>query len=428
MRRTNLEYVTYVRKIFDYYEEKEIRDITFQVTEDCNLNCSYCYQHNKTHNKMNFETAKQMIDLIFNNMYNKDFVYNIYNTQGFVINFIGGEPFLEIDLITQIIDYFEEQFLKNIDTSWFLNHVYSFATNGTLYFTPKVQSFINKYESLIDIGVTIDGNKELHDMCRKDFSGKGSYDVAIQAALDQQKKGKIGTKITLSPKNIQFLYDGLVNLISLGFPDIQINCCFEDVWNDESKSKLLLNEFLKINNWIKENKLYDKIFISMLDPEDFQPLDEDSLDKGHCGVSNGNMSAIDYKGTIYPCIRFMPSSLGNEIKPIQIGDTKKGYFYNNEQIENYQKLVNSTRKNLFNKECLNCSIAKGCSYCLGCNYELTQNFTEKKNTICLPQKVTALIAKNLAKIHGDIESYEKITLNNIDYSFLISENELKKII
>ena len=38
------------------------RTITFQVTEDCCMKCTYCYQHNKKPNVMSFEIAKQFID------------------------------------------------------------------------------------------------------------------------------------------------------------------------------------------------------------------------------------------------------------------------------------------------------------------------------------------------------------------------------
>ena len=37
--------------------------VTFQVTDDCNLACKYCYQTHKGKKKMSFDTAKKMIDL-----------------------------------------------------------------------------------------------------------------------------------------------------------------------------------------------------------------------------------------------------------------------------------------------------------------------------------------------------------------------------
>ena len=50
------------------YNESDfmVKDITIQVTENCNFACSYCYQHNKTTHAMSYETAKQVIDNCIN--------------------------------------------------------------------------------------------------------------------------------------------------------------------------------------------------------------------------------------------------------------------------------------------------------------------------------------------------------------------------
>ncbi len=53
-----------------YYHPEKANDasvasrcITFQVTDACNLRCSYCYQTNKGTRVMPVETAKALIDL-----------------------------------------------------------------------------------------------------------------------------------------------------------------------------------------------------------------------------------------------------------------------------------------------------------------------------------------------------------------------------
>ena len=51
--------------------EAQCRSITFQVTDDCCLKCSYCYQGHKGHAMMTKETAKAIIDLLFQ-MYEED--------------------------------------------------------------------------------------------------------------------------------------------------------------------------------------------------------------------------------------------------------------------------------------------------------------------------------------------------------------------
>jgi uncharacterized protein len=94
---------------------------------------------------------------------------------------------------------------------------------------------------------------------------------------EKDKHGHTGTKITLSPDNIDYIFNGITNLINLDFSEIQINCCFEDVW-DSNSAKKLLDELIRIADWIKDNNLYDKIYFALLDPEKYVPVDKDNLD------------------------------------------------------------------------------------------------------------------------------------------------------
>ena len=41
-----------------------VKTITFQVTEYCNLACTYCYQINKSKEKLDIEKAKKFIELL----------------------------------------------------------------------------------------------------------------------------------------------------------------------------------------------------------------------------------------------------------------------------------------------------------------------------------------------------------------------------
>ena len=84
----------------------------------------------------------------------------------------------------------------------------------------------------------MDGCKELHDKCRLFPDGKGSYDLAITAALDQLNNyGNPSTKITISPNNVEYLFKGFKNMIKLGFTAIHANCVFENVWSTEYAKK-----------------------------------------------------------------------------------------------------------------------------------------------------------------------------------------------
>ena len=198
--------------------EQNVFNITFQVTDDCNLKCSYCYQIHKGHNTMPLEVAKKFIDLLLNNDEMIRSYVDINKKRAVVLDFIGGDPFLEVELIDQIIDYFITQVILR-KHHWQYNYRISISSNGTLYFTPKVQEFIKKHQGHISLSFSVDGDKQTHDACRKFPNGDGSYDLAIAAAKHYQKyyDGYLGSKITISPENIDFLSNGIISLFNEGY-------------------------------------------------------------------------------------------------------------------------------------------------------------------------------------------------------------------
>ena len=150
-----------------------VKTITFCVTEDCNLACRYCYMTGKNNKgKMSFQIAKQAIDYILKER-------SLFNEKGVIWDFIGGEPFLEIELIDQISDYIKQQMFL-LDHPWFNKYRFSFSTNGILYNTSKVQNYIKKNRGHISIGISIDGNKTKHDLQRIKKDGTGTYDDVIK--------------------------------------------------------------------------------------------------------------------------------------------------------------------------------------------------------------------------------------------------------
>ncbi|MDE6297812.1 MAG: 4Fe-4S cluster-binding domain-containing protein, partial [Muribaculaceae bacterium] len=135
------------------------KNITFIVTKDCQLACKYCYLVGKNEKeRMSFETAKKAIDYILNDC-------SLFYQPAVIWDFIGGEPFLEIDLIEKICDYITAE-LYRLNHPWFTNHMFSFSTNGINYDSLKLQNFIKKYYHHLSIGITIDGTKRKHDLNR----------------------------------------------------------------------------------------------------------------------------------------------------------------------------------------------------------------------------------------------------------------------
>ncbi len=426
MLNAPLEYNNYINLLFPEEQQKSIRSITFQVTDACNLCCSYCYQFNKGTHRMSFETAKKFIDYIFDCRYQPNSPFYIENTLGLIIEFIGGEPFLQIDLIDQITEYWEKKFAENPQDSWALFHVYNFSSNGTLYFSDKVQKYLKKYDGRVSVGITVDGCKELHDNCRLFPDGRGSYDLAISAALDQLNNyNNESTKITISPDNVEFLFKGFKNMVELGFTVIHANCVFEDVWCKETV-QIYYSQLKLIAEYIKNNQLNNKIYFIIFDAKNYNPLSEDRKKRGWCGTSN-NMFALDYKGDIYTCIRFMESSLSQE--PGIIGNINHGIGYTDQEKNFLKQLKNFTCENIFTKECLECPIAGNCSYCPGSCYEQTGKLESRPKTICNNIKVQALATIYYYKIINDKKSYDKMQKFSYDFvKNLISKEEYNYLI
>lgn len=205
------------------WQEGTAKNITFIVTKDCQLACKYCYLLGKnSKERMPWEVAKTAIDYILDN--EKDF-----QETSVVWDFIGGEPFLEIDLIDKICDYLKvEMFRRN--HHWFNSYRFSFSTNGINYSSDKVQSFIKKNREHLSIGITIDGTKRKHDLNRiwknkemelgilpKSEEEKGSYeDVVKNLLLWLELFPGAGTKVTVSSEDIPYIKESVLHLYSLG--------------------------------------------------------------------------------------------------------------------------------------------------------------------------------------------------------------------
>lgn len=363
--------------------------VTFQVTDDCNLSCSYCYQVCKGKRRMSFETAKTFVDLLISE--DKGFA-NYVNPQkspGLVVDFIGGEPFLEIELIDQICTYMMDRLIE-LNHPWATKLMFSICSNGVLYRDEKVQAFLRKWEKRLSFSVTIDGNKELHDSCRVFPDGSPSYDLAVDAATDWMNRGYyMGSKITIAPDNISFLYDAIVHIIGLGYTEINANCVYEKGWTP-MHATVLYDQMKRIADYCLDADLdFERDFsISLFNDKYFHKKDSDDL-QNWCG-GNGVMLSCDPDGKLYPCIRYMESSLGDDQEPYSIGDVDNGIGYCDCYKCRLNCLNSIDRRTQSADECFYCPIAEGCSWCSAYNYQVFGTPDKRATFICVMHKARAL--------------------------------------
>lgn len=363
------------------------RTVTFQVTDKCNLACTYCYQINKGERRLKFEDAKKLIDMLLEGDERLAGYVDVETSPGLIIEFIGGEPFLNIDLIEQICDYFFDRAIE-LCHPWATMFCISICSNGVLYFDPKVQKFLNKYKDKMSFSVTIDGNKELHDACRVFPDGSPSYDMAVAAANDWMSRGYyMGSKITIAPGNLKYLYDAILHMVELGYNDINANVVYEKGW-ELHHAKEFYDQLIRIADYWVDNDLVETHYLALFSESFFKPKPEEDL-QNWCG-GTGSMLSIDPDGYLYPCIRYMESSLGTSREPLRIGHVDEG-IAQTECTKNCVDCLNAiTRRTQSTDECFYCPIAEGCSWCSAYNYQENGTPDSRCTYICDMHKARAL--------------------------------------
>ena len=380
MSRRNLKNDSYsdqLAKLYSWkYPDKKCIEVTFQVTEGCSLACKYCYQHDKSPKRMSFETGKEFIDMLFRDI--QDEYYAI------ILEFIGGEPLLEPELISKLVDYWWYKCIME-NHLWGKLTRFSICSNGTEWDKPEVQKLIHKLGKALSFTVSIDGNKELHDSARVHPDGRGSYDEAIHAATDYEKQYpmfQIGSKMTIAPSNIIFTYAALKHYLEQGKTEIFANCVFEEGWTNEHAT-LLYNEMKKLANFKLEN--YIDTYISFFEEDMFHPMDPND-NQNWCG-GTGSMLACSPDGDLYPCLRYMPTSVGrNRDSYVTCGNIHDG-----RDMTLLEDMRSVTRRSQSTDECFNCPIAQGCAWCSAYNWESQGSYNKRATYICPMHKARALV-------------------------------------
>lgn len=328
-----------------------------------------------------------------------------FSEESVVWDFIGGEPFLEIELIDKICDYLKIQmYCRN--HHWFDSYRFSISTNGINYHTEKVQKFIEKNHSHLSVGITIDGTKTKHDLNRiwkaqemgennPLFLGKekGSYDDVVKNIplwLKQFPDG--GTKVTIASADIPYIKESVLHLYRLGIKEVNINCVFENVWK-EGDDKLFEEQLIELADNIIDSDLYRDYVCSFFSEHIGKPMDSNLDNTNWCGA--GIMLAIDAAGNFYPCTRFAKYSLRNKPAWI-IGNVKDGIDKN--KLRPFLTLDRITQSS---EKCINCEVASGCAWCQGENYDAADTHT-------IYQRSTAICKMHKARVRANNYYWNKL--------------------
>ncbi len=388
-----------IKKHNSSWQDGIAKNITFIVTKDCQLACKYCYLVGKnTKERMSWEVAKQAIDYILDN--EEDF-----KEDSVIWDFIGGEPFLEIELIDKICDYIKVELYRR-NHHWFNSYRFSFSTNGINYHTDKVQDFIKKNREHLSIGITIDGTQQKHDLNRiwktpemeqgiapQPQEERGSYDDVVRnIPLWLEQFPGAGTKVTISSADIPYICESVLHLYSLGIHEVNINCVFEDVWK-EGDDTLFEAQLMQLADAIIDGEYYKEYSCSFFTENMGKPMDCVYENTNWCGA--GKMLSIDAAGNFYPCTRFAQYSLRDK-KAWIIGNVNDGIDKN--KLRPFLTLDRCTQST---QECIDCEVAGGCAWCQGENYDAA-------DTPTIYQRATAICKMHKARVRANNYYWNKL--------------------
>lgn len=377
-----------IKSLRDPWKGGVAKNITFIVTKDCQLACKYCYLVGKNEKeRMSWSVAKNAIDYIL--AHEKEF-----QQKSVIWDFIGGEPFLEIDLIDRICDYLKLEMYR-LNHHWFDSYRFSFSTNGINYDSPRVQEFISKNREHLSVGITIDGTKKKHDLNRiwKGNEERGSYEDVVKNIplwLSQFPDG--GTKVTISSADISYIKESVLHLYSLGIKEVNINVVFENVWLP-GDDKRFEEQLIELADAVIEGDLYKDYACSFFSESIGKPMDPKTDNQNWCGA--GKMLAIDATGNFYPCTRFAAYLLRDK-KPIIIGNVHDGIDKN--LLRSFLTLDRTTQSP---QKCIDCEVASGCAWCQGENYDAA-------DTATIYQRSTAVCRMHKARVRANNYYWNKL--------------------
>ena len=333
----------YKDHVIDFTKRKTVvKALCLHVSHDCNLACKYCFAeegkyHQGKRELMSFEVGKRALDFL---------VENSGNRHNLEVDFFGGEPLMNFDVVKQLVKYG-----RSIEDKYDKKFRFTLTTNGVLL-NDEILEFANK--EMGNLVLSIDGRKEVHDRMRPFCGGQGSYDAIVgklKHAADSRNQTDYYVRGTFTRNNLDFSED-VKHLADLGFEQISVEPVVAGPEADysirEEDVPYILEQYdLLAKELIERKKRGEGVnfFHFMID-----------LEGGPCvykrlsGCGSGTeYLAVTPTGDLYPCHQFVG------MDDFKLGDVFTGI--NNTELQDKFKLCNVYAK----EQCRDCFALFYCS-------------------------------------------------------------------
>ena len=188
-----------------------VKALCLHVAHTCNLNCAYCFaSQGKYHGEravMSYEVGKRALDFL---------IENSGTRRNLEVDFFGGEPLMNFDVVKRLVAY-----ARSIEQEKGKHFRFTLTTNGMLV-DDDVIDFANK--ECHNVVLSLDGRKEIHDACRVDYAGNGSWDRIVpkfQRFVAKRGGKNYYMRGTFTHANPDFLKD-IQAMLDLGFTELSM--------------------------------------------------------------------------------------------------------------------------------------------------------------------------------------------------------------
>lgn len=274
-----------------------VKAMCLHMAHDCNLKCKYCFagqgEFNGPKELMSLEVGKKAIDYL---------VKNSKNRKNLEIDFFGGEPLMNFEVVKELVAYGNQEAKKHNK-----NFRFTITTNGVLLDDDKI-NYIN--EHMYNVVLSLDGRKEINDAMRPTENNKGSYDVIVpkfQKLVEGRKDKFYYIRGTFTRHNMDFGKD-VLHFRDLGF---ELTSMEPVVDHEQNEYALKPEDIVKVNEEY-ERFAKDYLEIRKKDPsfKFFHYMVD--LSGGPCAIkrisgcgAGTEYLAITPSGDIYPCHQFV---------------------------------------------------------------------------------------------------------------------------
>ncbi|MHC4365477.1 MAG: radical SAM protein [Planctomycetota bacterium] len=327
--------------------------LVLMVTHACNMRCSYCYNGPQYESSMSTDIGRAAIDRS---------VASIQEGGLLELGFFGGEPFLEADMISSLIDY-----ARSRTQQAGLRLSIAITTNATVT-NPMAWSIMMMPQ--LDLAVSVDGRPETHDRNRRFANGEGSFETVsktIARLLDAGKSFKVVAVVR--PDSVQTLPNELVYLRCLGIRCIELALDIWTRWDSEATEHLEQAIVACARLWAIGLPNFG---LNWFDDKAAMLTETAGLSMCRCGFGKGDI-AVAPSGRLYPCERL----IGDDRKPNSL--RLPGHV-----LEGQDFLFGPTKEVRTAATCQQCAIQTACNTTCGCcNYVRTGHIGQPDRFLCM---------------------------------------------